>query len=82
LTVDHQPTIFVVDDDAAVSRALASAGKLLGYPVQAFESAAAFLTGYDSTYRGCLVLDVKMPGMTGLELQRKLAADGPTFPSS
>lgn len=73
------PAIFVVDDDAAVARALASAGKALGYPVRAFASAAEFLAAY-SDDPGCLVLDIRMPGMTGLELQRKLADDGARIP--
>ncbi|MBM3982818.1 MAG: response regulator transcription factor [Planctomycetes bacterium] len=73
------PTIFVVDDDAAVGRALQSAGKLLGRPVRAFDSAAGFLAAY-ADEPGCLVLDIRMPGMTGLELQRRLADDGTPIP--
>ncbi|AWM38289.1 Response regulator protein TmoT [Gemmata obscuriglobus] len=68
-----EPTIFVVDDDEAVGRALASAGKLLGSPVRTFTSAQSFLDVYERDQPGCLVLDIKMPGMTGLELQRALA---------
>lgn len=75
-----EPTIYVVDDDAGVSRALASAGALLGHPVRAFASAAEFLAAYNPGSPGCLVLDIKMPGMTGLELQRKLADDGVRLP--
>ncbi|AMV29940.1 Response regulator protein TmoT [Gemmata sp. SH-PL17] len=75
-----EPTIFVVDDDEAVGRALASAGKLLGHPVRAFTSAAAFLAEYGRDQPGCLVLDIRMPGMTGLELQRVLADSGATIP--
>jgi FixJ family two-component response regulator len=78
--VGAEPTIFVVDDDAGVSKALASAGALLGHPVRAFASAADFLAAYDPATPGCLVLDIKMPGMTGLELQRKLADDGVRLP--
>lgn len=74
-----EPTIFVVDDDAAVARALESAGRLLGRPVLAFKSAAEFLAAYSGA-PGCLVLDIRMPGMTGLELQRKLANDGVAIP--
>lgn len=74
------PTVFVVDDDDAVRKAVASAGGLLGHPVRAFASAADFLATYTPDQSGCLVLDVKMPGMTGLELQRKLADDGTTLP--
>jgi FixJ family two-component response regulator len=77
--VSEEPTIFVVDDDAAVGRALASAGKLLGHPVRCFDSAAAFLEAYAGE-PGCLVLDIRMPGMSGLELQRKLADDGVNIP--
>jgi FixJ family two-component response regulator len=75
-----EPTIFVVDDDEAVRRALTSAGKLLGCPVLGFASALEFLAAYNRTQPGCLVLDIKMPGMTGMELQRKLADDGVAIP--
>jgi len=75
-----EQTIFVVDDDEAVRRALTSAGSLLGHPVRAFASAMEFLAAYNSTLPGCLVLDIKMPGITGLELQRKLADEGWVIP--
>ncbi len=74
------PTIFVVDDDEAVRRALTTAGALLGHPVQEFPSATEFLASYTPEQPGCLVLDIKMPGMTGLELQRKLADEGVAIP--
>jgi len=75
-----EPTVYVVDDDAAVRKAVASAGSLLGYPVKMYSSAIEFLTESNGDRQGCLVLDVKMPGMSGLELQRKLADDGITLP--
>ena len=78
--MELQPSIFVVDDDPAVSRALASVGQLLGLQVHAFASAAEFLQAYDRSRPGCLVLDIKMPGMTGLELQRRLAEGGLHIP--
>src|SRR6185436_15610328 len=53
-----EPTIFVVDDDQAVCRALASAGALLDHPVREFGSAAEFLAAYDPDHPGCLVLDI------------------------
>jgi len=78
--LDSEPTIFVVDDDDAVRRAIAAAGQLIGRPVRAFASAAAFLEEYDASQPGCLVLDIRMPGMTGTELQRKLLDDGIAIP--
>ncbi len=75
-----QPTVFLVDDDPAISRALASAGKLLSLPVLSFSSAEQFLRCYDRSQPGCLILDIKMPGMSGLELQQKLIAEGIRLP--
>ena len=75
-----QQTIYVVDDDPGVSRAIESVGQLLDLPVSSFSSADEFLVGYDPSQPGCLVLDIKMPGMTGLELQQKLADDGVLLP--
>lgn len=75
-----EPTLFVVDDDEAVGRALTSAGRLLGHPVRVFASADAFLGAFDRDAPGCLVLDIRMPGMTGLELQSALADAGATIP--
>jgi FixJ family two-component response regulator len=65
-------TVFIVDDArevrAGLSRLLAAAG----YQVRAFESAASFLEEQDAEVPGCLLLDVCMPGLSGLELQRSL----------
>lgn len=74
-----EQTVFVIDDDAAVGRALVSAGKVIGHPVRAFASAAEFLAAY-SGEPGCLVLDIRMPGMSGTELQRHLADAGTDIP--
>ena len=76
----NRPTLFLVDDDPAISRALASAGQLLGLPVLSFSSAAQFLRCYDRSQPGCLILDIKMPGMSGLELQQKLITEGIHLP--
>ena len=59
-------TLFVVDDDDAIRRAFAGVGTLLDIPVKTFDSAADFLEAYSPDQSGCLVLDVKMPGMTGM----------------
>lgn len=68
--------VFLVDDDAAVRKALARALRAQGLEVEAYESAEAFLARPDPAARGCLVLDVSMPGLDGLELQRRLAGTG------
>jgi FixJ family two-component response regulator len=73
---EDAPVVYVVDDDPAVSRTLAGAARLLGTGVRAFLSAEEFLRHYDDSQPGCLVLDLRMPGMSGLELQRKLADGG------
>ncbi len=62
--------IFVVDDDAAMRRSLAYLFDSAGWQVQAFESARDFLQRYDGRVPGCLLLDVRMPLMSGLELQQ------------
>ncbi|WP_119461381.1 response regulator transcription factor [Rhodospirillaceae bacterium SYSU D60014] len=69
------PTVFVVDDDDAVREAVGLLLKSNGFTVEAKTSAAEFLAAYDPVRPGCLVLDVRMPGMSGMELQAKLAAD-------
>jgi FixJ family two-component response regulator len=67
-------TVFVVDDDKAVCKSLGFLLRTAGHDVETFPSAAAFLNAYDPGRRGCLVLDVRMPRMTGLELQQELNA--------
>ena len=66
------PVIYVVDDDDAMRHSLEFLLATLGQPVRAFASAEAFLGAWDSHQPGCLVLDVRMPGMSGLQLQRAL----------
>ncbi len=66
------PVIFVVDDDDAMRHSLEFLLATLGQPVRAFASAEAFLADWDPGQPGCLVLDVRMPGMSGLQLQRAL----------
>jgi two-component system, LuxR family, response regulator FixJ len=78
--LDEEPTIFLVDDDAAALRALAAVVKVVFPRVLSFTSAADFLAGYRSHHSGCLVLDVAMPGMNGLELHRKLIRDKINMP--
>lgn len=68
-----EPTVFIVDDDAAVRRFLTGLIESVDLRVEAFASAGDFLEAYEPGQPGCLVLDVRMPGMSGLELQRELA---------
>ncbi len=65
-------TVFVVDDDEAVRTSLRLLLKSVGLPVETFESATTFLEQYDGNRAGCLVLDIRMPGMSGLDLQLAL----------
>jgi len=78
--VQTKDTVFLVDDDTAV---LDSIGYLLesaGYDVEAYASATEYLDGLDPQKNGILVLDFRMPEMTGLELQEKLASLGARIP--
>src|SRR5690606_37181428 len=67
-----RPTIFVVDDDAAVRDALKLLLRSVGQAVETFASAQEFLDAYSEDRPGCLVLDIRMPGMSRLELRQKL----------
>ncbi|KAF0164557.1 MAG: response regulator [Rhodocyclaceae bacterium] len=69
-----EPTVFIVDDDEVVARSLRWLIETVKLKVETFSSAQRFLDGYDSSKPGCLVLDVRMPGMSGLDLQERLAA--------
>jgi two-component system response regulator FixJ len=67
-----RPAVFVVDDDAAVRDALKFLLRSVGHPVETYGSAIDFLDSYRDDRPGCIVLDIRMPGMSGLELQEKL----------
>jgi FixJ family two-component response regulator len=67
-----RPTIFVVDDDSAVRDALKLLLRSVGQAVETFSSGQEFVDAYTEDRPGCLVLDIRMPGMSGLELQQKL----------
>jgi len=70
------PVVFVVDDDASVRKSLARLIKSAGYAVETFASAREFLVRERYAGPCCLVLDVRMPGLTGLDLQEALASAG------
>jgi FixJ family two-component response regulator len=73
-------TVFLVDDDVSVREGLTELVQSLGLSVRAFASAQDFLAHIDEDAVGCLVLDVYMPGMTGLDLQRELKAKNVHLP--
>ncbi len=75
-----KPSVFLVDDDPSVLKALSRVLREEGWNVETFESAEAFLAQRDQKAQGCLVLDVTMPGLDGLELQHRLAAAGESLP--
>jgi len=77
---DLPATVFIVDDDEAVRDSLRLLLKSIGLPVRTFASAQEFLPNYDVRQAGCLVLDIRMPGMSGLELQQQLNMRGATIP--
>ncbi|MBE95330.1 response regulator FixJ [Marinobacter sp.] len=69
---DTQQTVYVVEDDEAVRDSLELLLKSDGKPVKTYDNANAFLKDYSETMAGCIVLDIRMPGMDGMELQKKL----------
>ena len=73
-------TVMVVDDDAGVRNAMRTLLKSVGLTSQLFPSAQDFLAAYDPRQPGCVVLDIRMPGMSGLELQQELNVRGATIP--
>jgi FixJ family two-component response regulator len=73
-------TIFLIDDDVSVREGLTGLMESVGLPVQTFGSAQEFLAGMPVGAEGCVVLDISMPGMTGLELQREMNDSGISLP--
>jgi FixJ family two-component response regulator len=69
---EKRPTVFVVDDDASVRDALKNLFRSVGLDVETFGTAQEFLSGRRPESPGCLVLDVRLPGLSGLDLQRQL----------
>jgi len=75
-----EPVVFVVDDDASTRELLAWLIKRDGLRVEAFPDARSFLASYARSRHGCLMLDLNMPGMDGLDLQRYLKENGVELP--
>ena len=80
LAAGPSPTIFVVDDDDAMRRGIEFLIRSAGYKVKSFDSAPAFLAHYRPPMGGCLLLDVRMPGMDGLRLLDHLRDHGSDVP--
>lgn len=78
--MNSDATIFVVDDDQAMRTSLQWLIESTGMSVQTYESADVFLASYYPGRPGCLLLDVRMPGMSGLDLQGHLAREGYRLP--
>ena len=76
-----EPIVFVVDDDRAMRESLCWLLDSVGLRVRSFANAADFLAEHDPAQPGCLVLDVRMPGMSGLDLQAELARRGVELPT-
>mgnify|MGYP000091354898 CR=1 FL=1 len=71
-TTELKPSVYIIDDDEAVRDSLSLVLESLNQTCQAYSSAQEFLDGYNTNMQGCIVLDIRMPRMTGLELQNRL----------
>jgi FixJ family two-component response regulator len=74
------PTVFVVDDDPAIREFVKHMSESVGFRVETYSDAHAFLAAYDGRGPACLILDVRMPGMSGFDLQTELGARHITMP--
>jgi FixJ family two-component response regulator len=72
MTVEADPTVFIVDDDPAVRQALTTLVRSMRLEAKAYESAQQFLDAFDAARPGCMLLDVRMPGISGLGLLEQL----------
>ncbi len=76
----RKPTVFLVDDDPAVRDSLQFLMRSVGQRLESFATAQEFLDAYDPARPGCLVLDVRVPGMSGIELMERLSKMGSHLP--
>jgi FixJ family two-component response regulator len=77
----NKPVIAIVDDDASVREAMVGLMRALGFIAEAFPCAEDFLKSDGPQHTSCLIADVRMPGMSGLELHRRLVASGKPIPT-
>jgi two-component system response regulator FixJ len=80
MSENERRAVCIVDDDASLRRSLRNLLMSVGFRVETFESAAAFLESVHRQNTGCMVLDLRMAGMSGLELLTYLAATGSRIP--
>lgn len=76
-----EPAVHIVDDDAALRRSMVFLAESVGWRVQAWDNPASFLAAARPDMTGCLLLDVRMPGASGLEVRQALLARGITLPT-
>jgi two-component system, LuxR family, response regulator FixJ len=79
--VEADPTVFIVDDDPAVRQALTALVRSMRLKAEAYESAQQFLDAFDGTRPGCMLLDVRMPGISGLGLLEQLNREEISLPA-
>lgn len=75
-----QLAVYLVDDDPAIRDSISLSLSLRGYHIAQFSSAEDFLHAYDAAWTGCVAADIRMPGMSGLQLQTELSARGSRLP--
>jgi FixJ family two-component response regulator len=80
MPVPIEPTVFIIDDDPSLRTAISRLIESIGLRSRAFESAEAFLAGVDAAMPGCAILDVRLRGASGLELQQAMIAGGYELP--
>ncbi len=78
--IQEEATVFIVDDDESLRTAIKRLVQAVGYHVKTFDSAPAFLDYPEPDTLQCLILDIRMPGMSGMELQEQLADAGRRIP--
>ncbi|ROR94871.1 LuxR family two component transcriptional regulator [Sinobacterium caligoides] len=78
--MDLKPAVYVIDDDDAVRESLELLLDSVGQQTKSYDSAQSFLDSYSNNMLGCIVLDIRMPGMNGMELQKELNRLGSILP--
>lgn len=72
--------VYVVDDDASIRDSLSLMLGLRGYATRVFSDAESLLVAYDASWKGCIVADLRLPGLSGIDLQKRLRQSGSTIP--